>query len=269
MKRYLKIYSSQNDYDNNWLNELEEPHVVLLSDNETVIYKQKEEKEIDYSTQYFTLEAIEDTEFGFKLGNGVLENNTLFYSVDNGEQWEELVILNNESSVVKKICDCKASEKVLLKAKGIMKYSKISSSAKFNICGNAMSLLYGDDFIGQTNLEGKDSCFYFLFYGNTNLLSAENLVLPATTLANGCYNGMFGACTSLTTAPELPATTLATYCYSGMFNGCTSLTTAPELPATTLANNCYRSMFSNCTSLTTAPELPVTTLVMDCYNRMF
>lgn len=34
---------------------------------------------------------------------------------------------------------------------------------------------------------------------------------------------MFQGCTSLTTAPVLPATTLTNYGYSGMFNGCTSL----------------------------------------------
>lgn len=34
---------------------------------------------------------------------------------------------------------------------------------------------------------------------------------------------MFENCTSLTTAPELPATTLADYCYNRMFKGCSSL----------------------------------------------
>ena len=267
-KRYLKIYSSQNDYDNNWLNDLEEPHVVYIEETDEVIFKDVEPK-VDYSTQYFTLEAIEDTEFSFELGSGVLENNTLFYSIDNGEQWEELVIPDDEADVAKKICDCKASEKVLLKAEGVMEGSNISSSANFNICGNAMSLLYGDDFIGQTNLEGKNNCFNGLFYGNTNLISAENLILPATTLVKGCYHGMFGACTSLTTAPELPATTLAERCYNGMFGACTSLTTAPELLATTLAERCYFGMFAGCTSLTTAPELLATRLTDWCYSSMF
>ena len=60
---------------------------------------------------------------------------------------------------------------------------------------------------------------------------------------------MFYGCTSLTTAPELPATTLAEYCYEYMFNGCTSLTTAPELPATDLNYRCYYEMFMDCTAL--------------------
>jgi hypothetical protein len=60
---------------------------------------------------------------------------------------------------------------------------------------------------------------------------------------------MFYGCTSLTTAPELPATELAEYCYNGMFDSCTSLTTVPELPAATLAEGCYMSMFNKCKSL--------------------
>ena len=80
---------------------------------------------------------------------------------------------------------------------------------------------------------------------------------------------MFYNCSSLTTAPALPATTLANYCYQYMFRGCTSLTTAPALPATTLANYCYAYMFYNCSSLTTAPALPATTLANYCYQYMF
>jgi hypothetical protein len=60
---------------------------------------------------------------------------------------------------------------------------------------------------------------------------------------------MFQGCTRLTTAPVLPATTLASGCYDNMFNGCTSLTTAPALPATTLASGCYNNMFYGCTNV--------------------
>jgi hypothetical protein len=131
-----------------------------------------------------------------------------------------------------------------------------------------MSLLYGDNFSGQTTLT-DNYLFLGLFYNSTGLTSAENLIMPATTLTEGCYQGMFGGCTSLTTAPALPATTLANSCYSQMFYGCTSLTSAPVLPATTLVSYCYEWMFYGCTSLTTAPELPATTLAYGCYRVMF
>ena len=112
-----------------------------------------------------------------------------------------------------------------------------------------------------------DNCYDSMFDGCTSLTKAPEL--PAKTLANECYRSMFRGCTSLTTAPSLPATTLAEGCYSGMFSACTFLTTAPSLPATTLAEGCYSGMFSSCNSLETAPELPATTLADYCYHSMF
>ena len=112
-----------------------------------------------------------------------------------------------------------------------------------------------------------ESCYEYMFYKCTSLTVAPEL--PAATLTEFCYNRMFYKCTSLTVAPELPATTLAQSCYEYMFYGCTSLTVAPELPATTLAESCYESMFNGCTSLTAAPELPATILAKLCYYQMF
>lgn len=80
---------------------------------------------------------------------------------------------------------------------------------------------------------------------------------------------MFYRCTSLQKAPELPATALAESCYNIMFGGCTSLTEAPVLPATTLAPSCYFDMFSSCVNLIKAPILPAKTLVTSCYTDMF
>ena len=112
-----------------------------------------------------------------------------------------------------------------------------------------------------------ESCYEYMFYKCTSLTVAPEL--PAATLTEFCYNRMFYKCTSLTVAPELPATTLAQSCYEYMFYGCTSLTVAPELPAATLAESCYESMFNGCTSLTAAPELPATILAKLCYYQMF
>ena len=140
---------------------------------------------------------------------------------------------------------------------------------KCNLKGNIMSLLYGDDFIEQIDLTGKDYAFCYLFSDCTTIVDVSELLLPATKLAYYCYSDMFRGCSSLTTAPALPAKTLADSCYSHMFYGCTSLTTAPELPATTLEFTCYFHMFYGCTNLTTAPALPATTLASDCYSHMF
>ena len=217
----------------------------------------------DYSLDYLTFVATESGTFKF-IGNSIN------YSLDDGNTWTSLESDTNSPTV-------SAGNKILWKesltptsSNGI---GRFSSSGNFTVEGNAMSLLYGDNFVGQTDLSGKDYAFYRLFSGNTNVTSAENIILPATTLADNCYNGMFYNCKSLTTAPSLPATNLsgASSCYYSMFNGCTSLTTAPSLPATTLESSCYSQMFRNCTSLTTVPSnmLPATTLAQNCYTQMF
>ena len=140
-----------------------------------------------------------------------------------------------------------------------------SNSIRINIGGNIMSLLDGEYFAEADTVEGN--AFEELFF--IKQVDLDDLVLPATTLAIGCYSNMFYGCTSLTTAPTLPATTLATFCYSNMFYGCKSLTTAPALPATALATYCYSNMFYGCKSLTTAPALQATTLANYCYEYMF
>ena len=142
------------------------------------------------------------------------------------------------------------------------------SSCTFSIGGNIMSLINSEGFSGETMFT-TDYTFSMLFNSCTGLTSAENLVLPVTTLTNSCYNSMFDGCTSLTTAPGLLATTLAQACYHYMFNGCTSLLNTPELPAATLDDGCYQGMFANCTNLEEAPNLKSVSMCENCYKAMF
>ena len=220
--------------------------------------------DIDYSKVYFTMVV---TVGGNITWNGSATANTLSYSKDNGETWstaDSTTII----SVVKGDNVLWKGTPTPISGGGIGSFSG-DSAVRFDVEGNVMSLLLGDNFIGQKSLSEKDYAFQNLFKNNENVVSIDKMVLPSTTLAVDCYRGMFQNCTGLTTAPELPATTLASNCYRGMFNSCTSLTSAPELPATTLAESCYQAMFQGCTSLTTAPELPATTLASNCYRGMF
>ena len=213
----------------------------------------------DYSSKYLTFIALESGTFSFS-------GNAINYSLDNGETWTALASEANTPTVA-------AGNKILWKATGLTPTSngigKFSATGNFDAEGNIMSLYYGDNFVGQTDLTGKNFAFAHLFSLNNKIIHANNLVLPATTLAGACYGHMFQRCTSLTAVPALPANTLPASCYSSMFEDCTSLTTAPELPATTLGEQCYFCMFYGCTSLTTAPELPATALVDNCYSYMF
>ena len=205
-----------------------------------------------YESQYFTIVPRENGAIRFTT-------NSYYYSMDSGSTW----------SKGRDVLDLQLTtgNKVMLKGSGIGTFQTVFS---FDVEGNIMSLVFGDNFVGKTDLSSKRyGVLSGLFYNCSGLVNAGNLILPATVLIGGCYGGMFQNCTSLTTVPELPATTLADNCYVQMFDGCTSLTTAPALPATTLADDCYDGMFYGCTSLTTAPELPATTLADNCYQWMF
>ena len=205
---------------------------------------------------YLTFVATESGTFTFTPKN----SNVIQYSLNSGSTWvtSNSVSVNNGDKVMWKGTMTSLDDGI----------GKFSSTSTFTAEGNIMSLLYGDNFEGKTDLESNNWVFYSMFYGCSRLTSAENLILPATELTSYCYCNMFRNCTSLVTAPQLPATTLANNCYESMFSSCTSLTTAPQLPASTLASECYAFMFGSCTSLTTAPELLATTLVYRCYANI-
>ena len=251
---HINTYQSEADYQNDKSKNF--PNVSYIVENDNVLFVKEK---TDYSNDYLTFVALEDATFK-------LTYNAVNYSLDDGETWTLLRSGTASPTVT-------AGNKIMWKGELTPTSSngigKFSATANFNVQGNVMSLLFGDDFTNKTDLTGKDYAFYHLFYQNTNIKSAKNLILPATKLANRCYLEMFNGCTGLTSAPKLPATTLASYCYSYMFDSCTSLVNAPQLPATALATYCYSNMFRNCKSLTTAPELPATRLTSVCYGAMF
>ena len=255
---YLKKFNAHSDYVSfTGTSEFIKPNVSYCVQENEVHYNKKTH---DYSKDYLTFVALEDGTFTFS-------GNAMQYSLDNGATWSELAS-NTASPTVT------TGNKIMWKQTGLTPTSngigKFVSTGRFNASGNIMSLYYGDGFASQTDLTGNGYAFYNLFNGCTSIVSCEDLVLPATTLADTCYSQMFRGCTSLTVAPQLPATTLADGCYNAMFQNCTSLITAPELLATTLARNCYYNMFRNCINLTTAPSvLPATTLAESCYRYMF
>ena len=126
-------------------------------------------------------------------------------------------------------------------------YHRFDFIGEFEASGNVNSLLEEDETVARTmSLENRQFCYFCLFSGAALTTAPE---LPATTLAYGCYAGMFKDCASLTQAPVLPAEYLADFCYYYMFENCTSLTEAPELLAYQLVYSCYAYMFQGCTSL--------------------
>lgn len=240
---------------------------VTTSSSSSVTYEENSPDcalPIDYSQEYFTTIARNNGTIVFS-GNSTTQD-VLAYS-KNGDTWRT-------SRVIR--VDVKSGDVVRWRgtwgsqSQNTGKIGQFSGTSSFDVQGNIMSLIYGDNYTGKTSLSDKSNKFNSLL-SSSNVVNAENLILPATTLASSAYTAMFKNCTSLTTAPQLPATTFdgINRCYYQMFEGCTSLTTAPELPATTLVNSCYYRMFYGCTALRTAPQLPATTLANYCYASMF
>ena len=180
--------------------------------------------------------------------------------------------------------------------KGFLLTSFNCYNGDFYLYGNIMSLIYGDEFEGKTELTGEYT-FYNLFSHNSHIINhpTRDIELPATTLTPSCYREMFYYCTNLTRAPKLPAKVLTEACYAAMFAYCSALKEfpdmaatdmaymsctwmmkssgieqAPELPAMKLARSCYEFMFMECPNLTKAMSvLPATELAANCYAGMF
>lgn len=209
----------------------------------------------DYSMDYLTFEVLS--------GGTIKVSKQLQYS-KNGGNWTNI---NAGGSL-----SVSAGDEVEWKGTNSENRKAFSgtTSARFNVYGNVMSLTHNDDFIDKKTLT-EDYQFAELFYRNTGVVSVADLILPATTLTESCYYDMFDTCTNLIDSPALPATMLAESCYSDMFQGCKNLKTLPQLPATTLANQCYEMMFAGCSGLTSVPSnyLPATTLAERCYAYMF
>ena len=265
--KYVKKFETSAQFNNFVLDSTNTPNVSLveelISTTGGLTFTPYIQNIHDYSQDYFTIELLDDTNSIQINVNGW--SNKISYSLDNGTTWSEpsgLIELENISN----------GSKILLKGNTDVSMSssqslliEIPNNERFNVEGNIMSLYYGDNFTGVTTIPGSYA-FYGLFANLTSLINAGNLILPATTLADNCYDYMFGGCTNLLTAPILPATTLVYSCYSSMFSDCTSLTTAPELPATTLANGCYQYMFNGCSSLNYIKCLATDISASDCLN---
>ena len=263
---------------------------------EVVQYYPQDIKETDYSKEPLTFKILSYGTINWTASDSSL-TKTIEYKLNDGE-WTHITS-NTEPSASAIVVT--RGNKIQFRgdntsySDGLFYNTFGSSTAEFEVEGNIMSLIDGTNFKNNLTIS-SDYAFANLFRDCANLVSAENLVIPATTLAkncyqsmfqgcrlltkapsilpatklsDNCYSSMFEGCASLTKTPKLPAIDLAIGCYSGMFYGCKSLTVAPDLPATTLAGACYSSMFFSCTSLTSAPALPATKLESVCYNNMF
>ena len=156
----IYYFNSHNEHET-YINSKDYKEPYVCYDREHIHYH-------NYALSYLTFIAEED-------GTFKLSGNDVNYSLDNGVTWTTLVSNTNSPTV-------QAGDKIMFKATLTPTTSGIgtfSSTGKFIACGNVMSLLYGDDFKGKTDLSGKS--FNNLFNNCRRLTNTKNLSLPATT----------------------------------------------------------------------------------------
>ena len=232
----------------------------------------------DYSLDYFTIESLADSNT-IKIAKAKTPADlSLSYSTDNGSTWTDLTITGGRDFTT-----INTGDKIIFKginnsfASAWDTYYRFNASKNFKVYGNAMSLLFGDNFTNNSEFaSGTTNNFCGLFYGTTTLIDASNLILPALTCTESCYNGIFRGCTNLAIAPQLPALYSEHDCYSSMFEGCINLEVAPEINLTDMSQNCCKRMFcmnrsSKITTpkMTKSPILRCATGVQGCYEEMF
>lgn len=214
----------------------------------------------DFSKEYLTFIVTSGGTIVWRKASRSANNLSISYSINNGT-WTTITASSTAGTAINVV----AGDKVRFKGTN-SSYSKNGSyyyacrfagTATCCVCGNIMSLIYGDNFIGQNILQSANAfCGLFFQYSKMTSDEEHKLVLPATTLTNDCYHHMFYGCSNLTTAPELPATTLAQGCYGEMFGGCSKLNYINCLATDISASNCTSNWVSSVASTGTFVKNP-------------
>ena len=219
-----------------------------------------------------TLVAQADGKITVTFNNGITLANDINYTINNGA---EQTIAKNTSGAyditVKKgdvvqlySLNSSLGGSAVAGARGTTravddgaKYINIRPSMKTEIYGNVMSLLKGKDNLESATTIEANNAFYGLFAGADKLVNNTErlLVLPATTLTEGCYDNMFSGCKGIEKAPELPAPKLEKGCYQEMFYDCAKLNSVKCLASDVAASDALKDFLKG--AGTAAEKAPV------------
>lgn len=249
MGKHLGIYSTSADVQTAVDSmELSKPYVAYIENDDVLDY---DSKTIDYSKMPLTFEILSGGNIYWKYTSyNDTGARTIQYS-KNGGEWTNITAAKDDtvyiSTVSGDILQFKSNNGSTSNNSSVYNFFANDANVRFNMQGNVYSLLSSSAYTSITSI--GNFCLMYVFQ-NIGVVNAENLKLPATTLATGAYTGMFRGCTSLTTVPELPATTLGIQCYMTMFNNCKNLTKAPDLLYTgAVPGAAYYNMFYGCDNL--------------------
>lgn len=209
---------------------------------------------IPFESQYFSITAV-DGDVSVACEDGI--TTSWSYDMKTWTEGSSVVIPSGKKMYFGQLLGYAAAD-----------IGSLSITGDFIAAGNILSLAHGEDFLLNNTITACKNLFRGFFQGR-NIIDASNLVLSPTRVYANSYAMMFRNCEKLLYPPKLPATTLANYCYENMFNGCVKLKEAPDLPATRLYQSSYSGMFYGCESIVTPPTISATTLGSACCQNMF
>ena len=196
----------------------------------------------DFSKEYLTFIVTNGGTIVWRKAGSNAQNLSISYSINNGT-WTTITASSTTGAAINVVAGdevrFKGTNSSYAKSASYITACRFAGTATCCVCGNIMSLIYGDNFIGKNTLQSANA-FCGLFFSYSKMTSDEEhkLVLPATTLTNDCYHHMFYGCSNLTIAPELPAPTLKSLCYAEMFGGCSKLNYIKCLATNISADRC-------------------------------
>lgn len=195
-------------------------------------------------TTYCTLEALSDGAFSFEV-----EDTDVYYRLDRQGVFHKFITGESQKPI-------KRGQIIELKGENCTgSVGRFLTDVSFNLSGNSLSLIFGDDYKNKYDISNYPNVFVFLFQ-NVNIVNVSSDFLPATILSKGCYRGMFYGCTRLVNAPELPSQDLVYSCYNSMFYGCTNLNYIKMLATDISASYCLMDWVNGVSSTGTFVKHP-------------
>lgn len=102
--------------------------------------------------------------------------------------------------------------------------NSINVNKNYSIGGNLLSLLYGEDFNGQTEFKNDSAnAFLGLFFQEGNLIDASSLQLNAEIVPMHAYDSMFHYCNNLESAPIIKSQTFGNGSCTVLFKECSKI----------------------------------------------
>ena len=190
MAVYIHLFDTVAEYEETRANNYVEPWVSYTEETSGISFNKTEYEKLLGTPLTFNI--ISSGTIYWKTQNTAY-TTTIEYSKDNGENWTGITSTTGGTSF-----NVNAGDKVMFRgdnvaygSDGVDRNNHFSgSTAVFEAEGNIMSLINSTGFATETTLSSAYT-FYYLFNSCTGLTSAEKLILPATTLANYCYQQMF------------------------------------------------------------------------------